>query len=71
MYCKFEDNEDFEEFYDLTEDPYQLDNLAPLLEEELEEQRVLMAELAKCSGQSCQQYNSNRNILSLEKSKFV
>lgn len=66
MYCKFEDNEDFEEFYDLTEDPYQLDNLAPLLGEELEEQRVLMAELAKCSGQSCQQYNSNENILSLE-----
>jgi len=71
MFCKFEDNESFEEFYDLTEDPYQLDNLAPLLGEELEEQRLIMAQLAKCAGQNCQQYNFNKNLLSLKHSKFV
>jgi len=71
MFCKFEDNESFEEFYDLTEDPYQLDNLAPLLGEELEEQRLIMAQLAKCAGQNCQQYNFKKNLLSLKHSKFV
>ena len=65
MFCQFEDNEQFEEFYDLIEDPYQLDNLAPLLDEELEEERRMLEELSKCSGQSCQQFNSRKNILSL------
>ena len=27
IYCRFEDNEDFIEVYDLNEDPYQLNNL--------------------------------------------
>ena len=71
MYCKFEDNENFEEFYNLNDDPYQLDNLAPLLGEELEEERMMMAELAKCAGQSCQQFNDNKSISSLKSSKFV
>ena len=46
----------------MREDPYQLDNLATIMGEELEEQRLMLAELAKCAGKSCQQYNHNYKV---------
>ena len=37
MFCSFEDDENFEEYYDLDIDPYQLDNLAPALHDGIQE----------------------------------
>ena len=37
MFCSFEDAENFEEYYDLAIDPYQLDNLAPALHDDIQE----------------------------------
>jgi len=54
MFCKFEDDESFEEFYNLESDPFQLENLVPLTDEEtLIERRLALAELSSCIGPSC------------------
>ena len=58
MFCQFEDDENFEEYYDLDSDPWQLNNLALSLGEELTEERNMLADLAKCKGKECQKYNS-------------
>merc|ERR1712004_661979 len=51
MFCKFEDDESFEEFYNLESDPFQLENLVPLTDEEtLIERRLALAELSSCIG---------------------
>ena len=58
VFCQFEDDESFEEYYDLDSDPWQLTNLALSLEEDqLIEERNILADLGKCQGQECQKYN--------------
>ena len=60
VFCQFEDDESFEEYYDLDSDPWQLTNLALSMEDEvLTEQRNILADLAKCKGQDCQKYNTD------------
>jgi len=56
MFCSFEDDENFEEYYDLDIDPYQLDNLAPALHDDIQEDRDLLADLRQCSGVACHEY---------------
>ena len=59
VFCQFEDDESFEEYYDLDADPWQLINLALTMEDDLlSEERNMLADLAKCKGQDCQKYNS-------------
>ena len=48
----------FEEYYDLDLDPWQLDNLALVMEEEqLAEERLMLSILSSCSGIDCQIFN--------------
>jgi N-acetylglucosamine-6-sulfatase len=54
IYCRFVDDEGFVEYYNLTSDPWQLDNLADQLT--ASEQTVLesrLTELMSCRGTSC------------------
>ena len=58
LFCQFADDEQFEEYYDLDTDPWQLTNLAMTMnEEELDQQRMILDDLAQCKGQECQQWN--------------
>ena len=58
VFCQFEDDENFEEYYDLGSDPWQLTNLAQSLDEEiLSKERDMLAGLAMCKGKDCQKYN--------------
>ena len=60
VFCQFEDDESFEEYYDLDSDPWQLTNLALSMEEDtLTEQRNILADLANCKGEDCQKYNAD------------
>ena len=54
IYCAFDDDEDFVEYYDLEKDPWQLHNTAPTLSPEIRsafEKRLL--QLRRCRGPSC------------------
>ena len=62
MFCQFEDSEQFEEYYDLAADPHQLDNLAPLLGDQLASQRDILDQLSSCRGQDCQQFNTQPGL---------
>ena len=56
IYCAFDDDEDFVEYYDLETDPWQLHNTAPTLSPEIRsafEKRLL--QLRRCRGSSCRQ----------------
>ena len=58
VFCQFEDDEMFEEYYDLDLDPWQLDNLAMVMEvEQLAEERLMLSILSSCSGIDCQIFN--------------
>lgn len=54
IYCRFEDNEDFVEYYDLRDNPFQLNNdyskLDPVQRQRYEER---LQELMHCQGPSC------------------
>lgn len=54
VFCKWEDNESFIEYYNLKTDPDQLRNLASQLSEaELQHYNNLLKNLRQCSGSSC------------------
>ena len=44
IYCRFEDNEDFIEVYDLNEDPYQLNNL---MSNDVDEHKISPSQVVK------------------------
>ena len=70
LFCQFADNEQFEEYYDLDTDPWQLSNLAMTMEdEERDQQRFMLLDLAECKGQECQKWNSDP-IISRANSAF-
>ena len=48
MVCQ--DDESFVEYYDIKSDPYQLNNLAPIAEENFSEKRELLSQLKACKG---------------------
>ena len=53
IYCQFKDDEEYMEYYDINEDPYQLDNLAFILGDILDEvgrDFQFMSELRLVSG---------------------
>lgn len=54
IYCRFVDNEEFVEYYDLTENPYQMDNDISKLDA-VQRQRYerRLQELLHCQGESC------------------
>ena len=60
MYCQFQDDESFVEFYDLSTDPWQLDNRANEL---TAEDHLVFAkrldEFKACSGESCRSATSS------------
>uniref|UniRef100_A0A3B3VB91 N-acetylglucosamine-6-sulfatase n=1 Tax=Poecilia latipinna TaxID=48699 RepID=A0A3B3VB91_9TELE len=54
QYCEFDDNEVFVEVYNVTADPYQLNNIAKTIEQEvLEKMNHRLMMLQSCSGQTC------------------
>ena len=54
IFCLFDDDESFVEYYDLTTNPYQLDNDASRLDAlQLLRYKTRLQELLKCSGESC------------------
>jgi N-acetylglucosamine-6-sulfatase len=54
IFCRFEDEEDFVEYYDLTTNPYQLDNDASQLNAlQLVRYQIRLQELLTCAGSSC------------------
>uniref|UniRef100_A0A672GGB4 N-acetylglucosamine-6-sulfatase n=1 Tax=Salarias fasciatus TaxID=181472 RepID=A0A672GGB4_SALFA len=54
QYCEFDDNEVFVEVYNLTADPFQLNNIAKSIEQEvLEEMNHRLMMLQSCSGATC------------------
>ena len=72
VFCQFEDDENFEEYYDLDSDPWQLINLALSLgEEELTVERSMLADLAKCKGKECQKYNYDNSGSSRANFTFI
>ena len=48
MVCQ--DDESFVEYYDIKSDPYQLNNLAPIAEENFSEKMELLSQLKACKG---------------------
>merc|ERR1711916_10960 len=51
LYCQFNDNDSFEEYYDVDEDPWQLKNtIDELSDEELMKLRVMLQKFRKCRG---------------------
>merc|ERR1712117_653323 len=50
IFCLFEDDESFVEYYDIKSDPYQLNNLAPIAEGNLSKKRELLSQLKACKG---------------------
>jgi len=61
MFCQFEDDENFEEFYNLESDPFQLENLVSVVDEEtLMERRLALSELSSCLGASC--HGNSRDV---------
>lgn len=58
LYCEFRDRENFAEAYDLTTDPYQMENLAfEMLPSERAIYSLILKNLTKCIGSSCRQIN--------------
>ena len=56
IFCIFEDDESFVEYYDLTNNPYQLDNDAPQLDAvQRLRYKTRLHELLNCSGVTCRQ----------------
>ena len=54
IYCEFNDDEHFVEWYNLTADPYNMHNLAPSASPEaLAEQHKTLLKHQACSGQDC------------------
>merc|ERR1712180_385306 len=54
IFCQFQDDDGFLELYSLTDDEFQLNNLAGEVEDEtLEQYQSTLRTLAKCSGQQC------------------
>ena len=58
LYCEFRDDVGFVEVYDLGRDPYQLDNLANAMREDIGEEafdgyKQRLERLKKCQGRSC------------------
>ena len=54
LYCEFEDNENFVEFYDLNFDPFQLENGADILTEGVVAfLKARMYSMAQCKGSEC------------------
>ena len=54
IYCRFEDSEDFVEYYDHSNDPWQLTNRADnLTQEERDYFELRLAQLRSCKGESC------------------
>jgi len=64
IYCMFEDDENFQEFYDIDQDPYQLSNDA--YKRDVREDLELLVELSACHGSSCHKFNSRRTKLAGE-----
>ena len=55
IFCQFEDNDAFIEYYDLNSDPFQLYNLAPNMDQSsINEHADKLQELLNCSGMNCQ-----------------
>ncbi|XP_077565516.1 N-acetylglucosamine-6-sulfatase [Stigmatopora nigra] len=54
QYCEFDDDEVFVEVYNLTADPFQLDNIAKTIDQEvLEKMNHRLMMLQSCAGQTC------------------
>ena len=53
IYCTFEDDLDFVEFYNLAQDPYQLFNLATSSDNDFKEHKEKLTELKICHGTNC------------------
>ncbi|XP_069133680.1 N-acetylglucosamine-6-sulfatase-like [Argopecten irradians] len=73
-YCQLEDDEDFEEFYDLKLDPNELRNLAPVIKNNASFYNHVtrtLSHLVQCGGSSCTQIPSDDELLSDFKQKCV
>ncbi|KAB7507688.1 N-acetylglucosamine-6-sulfatase, partial [Armadillidium nasatum] len=58
IYCKWNNNDNFEEYYDLNIDPYQITNsVDDLTEDERSILQQKLTSLIECSGSSCQNLN--------------
>ncbi|XP_072025109.1 uncharacterized protein [Amphiura filiformis] len=56
IYCTFEDDENFQEFYNFTSDPHQLTNIINKMTPEfLADQNKQLVKLSLCKGASCRQ----------------
>ncbi|XP_066996820.2 N-acetylglucosamine-6-sulfatase [Anabrus simplex] len=54
IYCRFDDSEDFKELYNLEMDPYQLQNIAYLLDENsTNSYNELLSQMSTCHGKTC------------------
>ncbi len=76
VYCRFEDNENFGEYYDLTEDPWQLQNMfKELSQSRLSVLNDRLLELRVCRGRQCRRLpysgSSPNNITSSLRSLVV
>ncbi|XP_064081040.1 N-acetylglucosamine-6-sulfatase-like [Macrobrachium nipponense] len=59
VFCKWNDNESFEEFYDLNRDPFQLNNSVNLISNEIHRKLTnLLRNLQRCRGSRCQELGS-------------
>ena len=59
MYCRFADDENFVEYYNLTEDPWQLDNTADALTaDEVLALGTKLGSLRQCKGNSCRDFSA-------------
>ncbi|XP_059490919.1 N-acetylglucosamine-6-sulfatase-like isoform X2 [Neocloeon triangulifer] len=70
IFCHFEDDEDFEEFYDLRSDPLQLENTASVLPpHHLQFYRKSLHKLKNCKGRDCRELRKMKVLCPLETQK--
>jgi len=64
IFCVFEDNKNFKEYYDLSKDPEQLKNLAMLLTDDEKKFYISrIKELKECKGFGCSLKGTKKSLL--------